>query len=112
MRKALLFGKSNLRVRTKAKLIRNRQFHMRPLGRLSQGTRYIDAPGRDAPTYRRRWRKEVQEARHELRLAGTWKQGEQKASSFGGGEEMGPMCPLHPHHYTQNPTFPAPVPQR
>lgn len=43
MEKSLLTRKSKLIVKMKAKHIRNRQLHMEPLGRFSQGTRYFDA---------------------------------------------------------------------
>lgn len=95
MEKAFLFRKWKLKVKRKAEHIRNRQLQAGPLGRRSQGTRYIDAAGRDGPTHRRRWQREIQETRHELRLEGAWQDGGQKCSSLGGGEEMWHMFPLY-----------------
>lgn len=95
METAFLFWKSELSVKRKAEHIRNRQLHVGPLGRRSQGTRYIDATGRGGPTHRTRGQREIQETRHELRLEGTWQDGGQKCSSLGGGEERWHMFPLY-----------------
>ena len=96
MEKDLSSRECKLRVNMKANLPKNRQLHMGLWGRLSGGTSYRDAAGRDGPTHRRGWQREDQVTRHELRLERTWKDGVHKFSIWGEEEEMRHMCSLHP----------------
>ena len=66
----------------RAKLARNRQLLVGPLGRLSQGTSYRDAAGRDGPTQRSRGQRESQVTRHKLKLERAQKDGWHESSSL------------------------------